>query len=60
MAELLRSRQLNPRPVLTHFLNFDDFETGFALMEALPRKAGKVVLVLKPTLLNEIKERQNT
>ncbi len=48
MAKLLESGSLNPRPVLTHFLDFDDFETGFALMEAQPRKAGKVILVLKP------------
>jgi len=60
MADLLASGRLNPRPVLTHFLDFDDFEKGFALMEATPRLAGKVVLVLKKNLLKKIKGGQNT
>ncbi|VAX28359.1 L-threonine 3-dehydrogenase [hydrothermal vent metagenome] len=59
MAGLLHVGKLNPRPVLTHFLDFDDFEQGFALMEAIPRLAGKVVLVLKPAFLKEIQERQS-
>lgn len=54
MADLLHSGKLDPRPVLTHFLAFDDFEQGFALMEALPRKAGKVVLVLNQVRLKEM------
>lgn len=57
MADLLGSGKLNPRPVLTHFLDFDDFEHGFSLMEATPRLAGKVILVLKPVLLKEIQNR---
>ncbi len=60
MADLLESGRLNPRPVLTHFLDFDDFEQGFALMEAMPRKAAKVVLVLNSALLKEIKKRPLT
>ena len=56
MADLLHSGKLNPRPVLTHVLDFDDFAEGFALMEAVPRKAGKVALVLNPHLLKTIQQ----
>lgn len=57
MTELIQSGKLNPRPVLTHYFDFDDFEEGFSLMEASPRLAGKVILVLKPALLKEIQNR---
>ncbi|MFQ5587460.1 MAG: L-threonine 3-dehydrogenase [Nitrospiria bacterium] len=50
MADLLRSGNLDPRPVITHVLDFEDFARGFQMMEATPRQAAKVVLVVNPEL----------
>ncbi|MEK7824986.1 MAG: L-threonine 3-dehydrogenase [Nitrospirota bacterium] len=58
MAGLLNSGRLDPRPVLTHYLMFDDFEKGFLWMEETPRQAAKVVLFLDPRLLEEAEGRR--
>ncbi len=48
MAGLLRSGKLNPSPVITHRLPLDDFEKGFAALDAADRRAAKVVLFPDP------------
>ncbi|HIE65757.1 MAG: L-threonine 3-dehydrogenase [Nitrospira sp.] len=53
MAGMLNSGRLDPGPVLTHHLSFEDFEKGFQMMEASPREAAKVVLYLNKSLLNK-------
>ncbi len=53
MAGMLNSGRLDPGPVLTHHLLFEDFAKGFQMMEANPRKAAKVVLYLNHALLDE-------
>lgn len=58
MAGLLGSCRLDPRPVLTHFLMFEEFEKGFLWMEEVPRQAAKVVLFLDPDLLKEAEKRR--
>ena len=58
MAGLLNSGRLDPRPVLTHIMMFDDFEKGFRLMEEMPRQAAKVVLFLDPHLFKEAEGRR--
>ncbi len=55
MASLLNSGGLNPSPVITHILDFEDFEKGFRMMEAVPRVAAKVVLVVNPALKHLIR-----
>lgn len=44
MAGLLRSGKLDPRPIITHRIPLDDFERGFAALDAADRRAGKVVM----------------
>jgi len=53
MAGMLNSGRLDPGPVLTHHLPFEDFEKGFRMMEASPREAAKVVLYLDHALLKD-------
>ncbi|MBN1484002.1 MAG: L-threonine 3-dehydrogenase [Chloroflexia bacterium] len=48
MAGLLRSGKLDPSPVITHRIPLDDFEQGFAAMDAADRRAGKVVMYPDP------------
>lgn len=58
MTGLLNSGRLDPRPVLTHILMFDDFEKGFRWMEEVPRQAAKVILFLDPHLFKEAEGRR--
>lgn len=58
MAGLLDSGRLDPRPVLTHMLMFEEFEKGFRWMEEVPRQAAKVVLFLDPDLLKKAEGRR--
>ena len=41
---LLASGKLDPRPVITHRIPLEDFDTGFKLMTTGPRDTGKVVM----------------
>ena len=41
---LLASGRLDPRPVITHVLPLEEFETGFTRMTELPRACAKIVL----------------
>ncbi|MFQ5579077.1 MAG: L-threonine 3-dehydrogenase [Nitrospiria bacterium] len=53
MAGMLNTGRLDPGPVLTHHLPFEDFEKGFQMMEANPREAAKVVLYPNSQLLKK-------
>lgn len=46
MSNLLESGLLDPTPVITHKLQFSEFEEGMALMQSKDRRCGKVVLLL--------------
>jgi threonine 3-dehydrogenase len=48
MAGLLRSGKLDPSVVITHHIPLEEFEKGFAAMDAPDRRAGKVVLYPDP------------
>jgi threonine 3-dehydrogenase len=48
MAGLIRSGNLDFRPIVTHRLPFADWRLGFDLLEAEERHAAKVVLFLDP------------
>lgn len=48
MAGLLRSGALDPSPVITHHIPLDEFERGFAAMDAPDRRCGKVVMYPDP------------
>ncbi len=48
MAGLLNSGNLNPLPVVTHQIALEDFEKGFAAMNAPDRQCGKVVMYPDP------------
>ena len=41
---LLASGKLDPRPVITHRIPLEDFDTGFKMMTTGPRDTGKVVM----------------
>lgn len=43
-AELLKSKKLDLSKIITHVIDFDDYEKGFKLMEE--GKCGKIVLKL--------------
>jgi threonine 3-dehydrogenase len=48
MAGLLRSGSLDPSPIITHRIPLDDFEKGFAALNAADRRVGKVVMYPDP------------
>ncbi len=45
VSQLLASKRLDIRPVVTHKLPLEDFDKGFALLLETPIRAGKVVLI---------------
>ncbi len=50
MSDLLKEGRLDPGLVITHRLDFEDFKEGFQMMEAVPRQAAKVILILNRDL----------
>lgn len=48
MAGLLNSGALDPLPVVTHYIALEDFDKGFAAMNAADRQVGKVVMFPDP------------
>ncbi|MDR1684046.1 MAG: L-threonine 3-dehydrogenase [Elusimicrobiota bacterium] len=45
MESLLRSKAINPRPVITHTFKMKDFEKAFAVAADPKKECGKVILV---------------
>ena len=45
MDSLLRTKKINPAPVITHIFELKDYEKAFAVMMDPERKCGKVVFV---------------
>ena len=48
MAGLLGSGALDPRPVVTHTIALEDFDSGFKAMNSVERTVGKVVMFPDP------------
>lgn len=46
MRNLLNTGLLDPKPVITHRLQFSDFNEGIALMQSKDRRCGKIVMIL--------------
>ncbi len=45
MESLLKSRSVDPRPVITHRFRFKDYKKAFAVMSSKEKKCGKVLLL---------------
>ncbi len=53
VKNMLSSKKLDIRPVITHLFSLDDFEKGFEEMMKIPRTSAKIVLFPDKNLLNE-------
>ncbi|MCK4936210.1 MAG: L-threonine 3-dehydrogenase [Elusimicrobiales bacterium] len=45
MESLLKSKAVDPRPVITHKFSFKDYKKAFKVMNSKDKKCGKVILV---------------
>ena len=52
VSNLLKSKRLNPEPVVTHKLPMANFAEAFTLMTETPKKAGKIVLFPDPAFMD--------
>jgi threonine 3-dehydrogenase len=52
VSELLSSKRLDVRPVVTHKMPLENFEEAFELMIESPKKVGKIVMFPDKTLLD--------
>jgi threonine 3-dehydrogenase len=52
VSNMLSSKRLDVRPVVTHKMPLTDYEEAFELMIETPKKVGKIVLFPDPSVMN--------